>query len=84
MDTSRDLYAVCLLTVALCAQVAVAEPPPRYAGMLSDGTRIHGKQLRDWFNSEKMPHLDAQPLFAEDKPLRWLIDLYLIPNAEPC
>ena len=73
-------YLLFLATVILCIRTAVAEAPKRYVGMLSDGTRVSGEQLRDWYNTEKMPHLDSQPLLAENKPLRWLTDLYLIPT----
>ena len=43
--------------------------------VLSEGTRLEGKEIRGWGNAQGNPQLDGTELLSPRRPFRWLRDL---------
>jgi hypothetical protein len=51
--------------------------------MLSDGTRLEGKEVQKWFADNAQPQLGNHQLLDAKNPLRWLRDNALPPPSPP-
>jgi hypothetical protein len=51
----------------------------RYVGVLTDGTRVEGTEIRHWEWRQEKPTLEGRELFNDQRPLRWLCDQTLRP-----
>ena len=67
-------FAGCILQFAFCIHLAVAADV-RYVAVLGDGSRVEGKEIRNWGNSRENPQLDGKELLSPSRPFRWLRDL---------
>jgi hypothetical protein len=67
-------FAICILQFAFCIHLAVAADA-RYVAVLSDGSRVEGREIRNWGNSHENPQLDGTELLSPSRPFRWLRDL---------
>ncbi len=78
-----------MLRLALCAALVngaalLAAPPEveeRFTAALADGSRLTGKDVTPWYDTNSQPKLSGKLLFDSKNPLRWLRDNSL-PAAE--
>src|SRR5262245_58596110 len=72
MRSARRFSIVLFLA---CTAAHAAGRPARYVAMLSDGTRVEGDRLSNWYDSKGIPNLSGQhSLLSPANPFRWFRD----------
>src|SRR5262245_27854548 len=79
---NRAAY-VGLIFLLLSPPVHAAVRPARYVAMLSDGKRVEGDRLSNWYDDKGLPNLGGQhALLSPVNPFRWFRDR-AAPLADP-
>src|SRR5688572_7246659 len=72
--------ALFLLSLSSARTSLAAE---RYSALFTDGSRIVGEEVRDWYDTKAEPKLADRKLLDSKNPVRWVLDTSQSPAPMP-